>query len=60
MTIKRYLKEIPAVGSGIMIAAVCLVLGVFMTGCGNKGAGDVGAANRLQLLDRRRLREMIR
>lgn len=46
MTIKRYLKEIPAVGSGIMIAAVCLVLGVFMTGCGNKGAGDVGDSSK--------------
>ncbi len=41
---KQYFKVTSRVGSGIMIAVICLALSFFMAGCGKTEAGDTGSS----------------
>ncbi len=43
---KQHFKVASALGSGIIMIAICLVLSASLTGCGEKGAGDTGDSSR--------------
>ena len=48
---KQYFKVISKVGSGIMIAAICLTLSFFVAGCGKTEAGDTGSSEQAKTVE---------